>query len=352
VATGTIAELSCAISWESAFWEKPARSVWKAIKARVWFKAIDWHLGTAAGYIAKYIAKNIDGIKQTGESIGPDFEAQGTGPVNDGDNSRADQSDASQTAVRVDAWASTWGIRQFQQVGGPPVGIWRELRRWDYQQQDAEHTLMLAAAAADAGHWGRFVELMGGLEASRKDMPLTLAKEQRNPTNRYGEEAQAVAFGVVEKDSGQLAVSRMHEWTVFHGREADAWTRVYNSTKLKFTPETGPVITASAEQKREWTQATEELERHLAIQPDANDHYLPADQISTRRKAKQSATRQFMSQQANISQFAAQVERLVREAEAKVAETSKVAKHRRISRALLERITANQSEGILLIGKR
>jgi hypothetical protein len=163
------------------------------------FKRMDAKHGTAAGYIAKYVAKNIDGYK-----VGEDLLGH----------------DALETSARVEAWATRWRIRQFQQVGGPPVTVWRELRRVEAVPADAPAHVIAAHNAVNrvavlegrdnaSVAWDHYVNAQGGVYCGR-NYRVRLATVADGSLTAYGEEAPARPVGVEYGDVYRVADGICH----------------------------------------------------------------------------------------------------------------------------------------------
>ncbi|WP_372373293.1 replication endonuclease [Vreelandella venusta] len=270
--------------------------------ARFKVERINYAKGTAAGYVAKYISKNINGEQFTRDGVAND------------DKDRYGH-DLNSVAPRIESWAAVWGIRQFQFVGLPSVTVWREVRRLNEKHID-ELTAWEAAtrpekriagrlekirAAANSGQWDQFLRLMGGPNLPRKQRPVKPWTMPRVDLNRLefshatGEvhegveakgrhgESKLGTFGIVVSDgrgNQHEYLTRFYRWQVRSksrghqgvsggGEAASPWTRVTNCTQ-------GPDIQPrepSPEEIKAQRERLEEWKRSEIYRAEAEDAF-------------------------------------------------------------------------------
>jgi hypothetical protein len=177
---------------------------------RIKFTEEDSTKGSGVAYLAKYVAKNIDGAG----SIGDELSDESGRPV----------SEDAQAAV---AWARLHGIRQFQQLGGPAVTLWRELRRVrePCEWPPIETLRLTTDRTPERGpSWSAFIAELGGIAASvqasralfDKAEPRCIDSMGRRVMRltRWGEFPAPMVVGVqlVYRDRIRRLATRIHVW--------------------------------------------------------------------------------------------------------------------------------------------
>lgn len=174
----------------------------------------------AIAYLIAYIGKNIDGYTSDDECMGETLDRE---------RQKVDGTTV-ENAARVQAWASTWGIRQFQFGGGAAVGPYEELRRI---RHEVANNLEEARKAADQGDFATYTReaqqlglslvvetsadrigaLADALGLPREASPeLAEAATAAGLFNRWGEPARRWVLGVTD---GLAEIrTRLHTWRI------------------------------------------------------------------------------------------------------------------------------------------
>jgi hypothetical protein len=162
-----------------------------ALERRFKVERIDPAKGSAVGYVAKYVSKSIDG-----EGVDFDEETESAGK---------------DAAPRIVAWARTWGIRQFQFFGVPPITPTRELYRLKAIDVPSQG-LKAAHQATKANDYGAWLQACETFELNFKSV-----YSERNSSRYQDETVQRLQGLTARANDIQLPASfatRTDEWRV------------------------------------------------------------------------------------------------------------------------------------------
>lgn len=174
---------------------------------------------SAVGYVAKYISKNLSPTETT-QKLNNDGKPVIT------------------TVDRVEAWASVWGIRQFQQIGGERITIWRELRRIrkdDPEYKNIPSEILETYHAADSGDYHQFlsssedhskIEILRSFVRLSKQKMVDVVNTETGEVNtypdhelfnHYGEPKSSNVIGLI--CGHQFLITRNTTWRLKPRRE-------------------------------------------------------------------------------------------------------------------------------------
>lgn len=174
---------------------------------------------SAVGYIAKYISKNLSFSNKSSKTSKGQESLSTSDFKNDGQR-------VTESINRVQTWSSLWGIRQFQQIGGERITVWRELRRLrNDDAKDLPTDFIDIHKAADIGSYLDFLKQClkrKKIEIIRKHTVLNSMVElidddgvithhhDRDFTSTFEEIKPAPIIGLRISDS--FVLTRRHEW--------------------------------------------------------------------------------------------------------------------------------------------
>ena len=168
-----------------------------AKKYRFKVEEIDPTKGSAIGYVAKYIAKNIYAGKQ-GKEMSDEVE----------------NLTLLENVQRVSAWANLWGIRQFQFYGTPSISTWRELRKIDDAMAATadDEVLDIGRRVADVSCFASYIKVQGGAMTERCVQPICIEYEECKP-NKYGEIRKKIV-GVKNRFTEKKIITKLKNWVI------------------------------------------------------------------------------------------------------------------------------------------